>query len=107
VLSFFDAELGAQLRDGIGISWGSRLERQAGYFVPVTLAAGGSLGEAADHLLATKILRKISGRVELQVGELTALRQDLEARWGKLCGKSRPVKSLRVLRSESRELGLV
>lgn len=106
VLSFFDTELGTQMRDGIGISWGSRLERQAGYFVPVTLAAGGSLGEAADHLLATKILRKISGRAELQASELTTLRQDLESRWGRLCPKGKPVKSLRVLKSESRELGL-
>ncbi|GAA1717120.1 AAA family ATPase [Nonomuraea bangladeshensis] len=107
VLAFLDQKLGDRLRDQFGVSWGSRLERQAGRFVPVTVAAGGKLGEAADHLLATKVLRKLSGRVEISAGDLRDLRNDITTLWAPAFPGTSPAKSLRVLNAEIRSLGQV
>ncbi|WP_242882296.1 AAA family ATPase [Actinomadura litoris] len=106
VLSFLDGSLGERLRDGFGVSWGNRLERQAKRFVPVTVAAGGRTGEAADHLLATKVLRKLIGRVEIAPGDLQRLHKDIEALWGPAFPGTTAAKSLRVLDGEIRSLGL-
>ncbi|MFI0409334.1 AAA family ATPase [Actinomadura sp. 3N508] len=105
VLEFFDKELGPRLRDEFGVSWGSRLQRQARRFVPVTVGAGGAAGEAADHLLATKILRKLSGRVDIPVGDLRALEGLIQARWTAAFAGTDPSRSLRALRAEIRSRG--
>ncbi|OPG12610.1 AAA family ATPase [Microbispora sp. GKU 823] len=105
VLTFFDDRLGAELRDRFGVSWGSRLERQARSFVPVMVAAGGGVSEAADHLLATKVLRKLSGRVEILAGDLRELRDDITRQWGEAFPGTTPVKSLRLLDQEMRSMG--
>ncbi|WP_375768963.1 hypothetical protein NR798_46040 [Archangium gephyra] len=55
------------------VGWGNRLERQIADFVPVVLASEGTELEAADHLFATKLLRKIRGRHETQQEDLDAL----------------------------------
>lgn len=50
------------LVDEFGVGIGNRLKkRQIGQFVPVFLASGGSIGEAIDHLLVTRALRRIVG----------------------------------------------
>jgi dynein-related subfamily AAA family protein len=106
VLTFLDDGLGDRLRGDFGVSWGSRLERQARRFVPVTVAAGGDLGEAADHLLATKVLRKLIGRVEIAPAELRELRSEVEALWPAAFSGTAPAKSLRLLDGEIRSLGI-
>ena len=109
ILGFFDGRLGTRLRDDFGVSWGSRLERQARRFIPVIVVAGGTAGEAADHLLATKILRKLSGRVEIGAGELRQLHQDIDSYWrdeAALVGTT-PAKSLRMLDNAIRSLGQI
>jgi AAA domain (dynein-related subfamily) len=107
ILEFFDRRLGGILRDGFGVSWGIRLERQARSFAPVTVAAGGAAGEAADHLLATKILRKLTDRFDVAQGDLRDLRREIEARWKPEFGEMVPRRSLRVLDSEIRSAGQV
>jgi len=49
VLEEFDDEL----------SWGPRITRQIRRFVPTVVAAGGSMGLAVDHLLYTKLTRRL------------------------------------------------
>lgn len=49
VLEDFDDEL----------SWGPRITRQISRFVPTVIAAGGSVGLAVDHLLYTKLTRRL------------------------------------------------
>ena len=107
VLEFFDQGLGDRLRGDFGLSWGIRLERQARRFVPVTIAAGGTAGEAADHLLATKVLRKLTGRIEVAAGDLRELRNDISALWDSSFAGTTPAKSLRVLDGQIRSLGQV
>ncbi|MFF6846139.1 AAA family ATPase [Streptomyces antimycoticus] len=107
VLDLLDNGLGHRLRQGFGISWGSRLTRQAESFIPVVRAAGGEIGEAADHLLATKVLRKLQGRVEVPANELQALRSELQALWPTVCELTEPTDSLRVLDDEIRYRGVL
>ncbi len=106
VLGYFDGQLGDRLREGLRVSWGNRLDEQARAFVPVVRAAGGHLGEAADHLLATKVLRKLRGRVEVPHSELEALRDLIQSTWGKICSDTKPEKSVQVLQDEIRFRGL-
>jgi hypothetical protein len=54
--------LGETLQRRFGVNWGNRLERQIRHYVPVVKASGGSIGEAIDHIVATKLIRKIRGR---------------------------------------------
>jgi hypothetical protein len=49
VLEGFDDEL----------SWGPRITRQINKFVPTVIATGGSMGLAVDHLLYTKLTRRL------------------------------------------------
>lgn len=49
VLEDFDDEL----------SWGPRITRQINRFVPTVVATGGSMGLAVDHLLYTKLTRRL------------------------------------------------
>lgn len=64
-----------------GVGWGNRLERQLGRFVPVVLAAGGTLTEALDHLVATKLVRKLEDRFGVSPDALDGLADDLELVW--------------------------
>ena len=99
MLQFLEDVLGDRLRLDLRVSWGSRLTRQAAEYVPVVCAAGGSIGEAADHLLATKVLRKLKGRVEVKQSALKSLQELIDTRWpqGQGWGHTRPEKSVRVL----------
>jgi hypothetical protein len=82
------------------VGWGNRLEDQARRFVPVVVAAGGSVGEAVDHLLVTRILRKIQDRHDVRASQLEELKKVLVADWAALRGSSTPVKSLALLNRE-------
>jgi hypothetical protein len=102
---FLDDELAEMLGRRFGIGWGNRLERQVRAFVPVVVAAGGSLGEGLDHLIASKVLRKVKDRHDTRPEDLTALREKLLGAWSKLgCGDS-PERSRSILDEELRRLG--
>lgn len=64
-----------------GVGWGNRLERQLARFVPVVVEAGGSLTEALDHLVATKLVRKLEDRFGLRSEDLDELADNIEALW--------------------------
>lgn len=63
------------------VGWGGRLEKQIKQFVPVVLAAGGSLGEALDQLVTSRVLRKICDRHDLLEEDLVVLSGVLEQSW--------------------------
>ena len=50
------------------------------------ITAGGTVGEATDHVVATKLLRKLRNRHDVRVRQLNDLRTTLQTRWkeGKL-----------------------
>jgi hypothetical protein len=63
------------------LGWGNRLERDVERFVPVVVDAGGSVGEALDHLLETKLLRKLRDRHDVRTKPLEDLREQLAKTW--------------------------
>lgn len=87
-----------------GVGWGNRLDRQIESFVPVVLDAGGDLTEAADHLVATKLVRKLENRFGVRPEDLDALADSIEVQWLDLDESHNPGKTLDALRTESKKL---
>jgi len=102
---FVDAQFAEILGRRFRVGWGNRLERQMLNFVPVVLAAGGTMTEAVDHILATKLLRKIRDRHDTRPEDLEALRLAVEEAWPRLGSQGEPVKSTSIVRAELRRLG--
>ncbi|MCU8060994.1 AAA family ATPase [Shewanella sp. SM55] len=90
------------LQKQFSVGWGNRLERQLTAFIPVVLAAGGSLGQAVDHLITTKVLRpgKVVGRYDTTKDDVNQLIEALEETWELLYTDDKPVKGLRLLEKE-------
>jgi len=103
--SFLQERLGGILGRRFRVGWGNRLERQIEHFVPVVVAAGGSVGEATDHILATKILRKIRDRHDNRPEDIIALRDRVQTEWKQLDRDAGPVRSVELLSQELRRLG--
>ena len=104
-IGFLDANVREPLSRHFEISWGPRLERQLKRYVPVVVGAGGSIGEATDHLLAMRLLRKLKNRHDNRPEHLDALRKAIESAWPQLDRKTNPERSIEVLISELRRLG--
>ena len=72
VLEDFDDEL----------SWGSRITRQIHRFVPTVVASGGSMGLAVDHLLYTKLTRRLRDSFSPQTRNARKLLlQSIQTHW--------------------------
>ncbi|CBJ80607.1 hypothetical protein XBJ2_2750001 [Xenorhabdus bovienii str. Jollieti] len=88
------------------LGWGNRFEKQALDFIPVMLASGAMKGIALDHLLSTRVMRsgKVTGRYNVSVDAVKALKGALESFWSreKLVGE--PVKSLEFLNADIRRM---
>lgn len=80
----------------IGIGWGNRLQAQAKKFIPVYIETGGSLSDALDHLLATKIFRngKVTGRYDTNAEKIQDILDALEKTWVKLGLDDYPTNSI-------------
>ncbi|MGM9319284.1 hypothetical protein [Deinococcus aquaticus] len=102
--TYLEKELGGVLNDRFGLTWGNRLERQMRAFVPVMVAAGGTVAQATDHILASKILRKIQNQFDVQPDDLTELQHQLRKTWPKLGGQ--PEQSSRTIDQALRRLGV-
>jgi len=102
---FLQEELGETLGRRFRVGWGNRLERQLGFYVPVVVAAGGTVGEATDHILATKLLRKIRDRHDNRPEDIIALRERIQTGWSVLDKKHEPRRSLALLQQELHRLG--
>lgn len=71
------------------VGWGNRLENQLSRYLPVVVEAGGSVGEAMDHLL-TKVLRKLKDRHDVRAPALEKLSTDLLEAWDSLDSANPP-----------------
>ena len=105
VRAFIEKRLGGILNKRFRVGWGNRLERQMENYVPVVMASGGSIGEATDHIMATKLLWKIRERHDNRPDDIIALRDLINSEWTTLDKKGSPDKSLSVLSEELHRLG--
>ena len=83
-LSSVLALLDGPLRDAfsqVGVGWGSRLERQLNQFVPVVISSGGTATEALDHVVATRLIRKVVDRFDIRVEDLELLLLSVQSGW--------------------------
>ena len=83
----------------LGVNWGNRIDNQMRTFVPVAHEAGATIGEAADHILSTKIVRKVRDRHDLTPDVLESLAQFIEERWSELDAQP-PTATLTILEGE-------
>ncbi|MBT7790639.1 MAG: AAA domain-containing protein, partial [Calditrichaeota bacterium] len=102
---FLEKNLADLLGNKFGVGWGNRLERQMQDYVPIIIELGGSLGEATDHILASKLLRKIRDRHDNRPEDIIALRERINTEWPSLDPNSKPSKSFIILSDELRRLG--
>jgi hypothetical protein len=102
---FLHDNVGDILGQRFQVGWGNRLERQMGFYVPVVISAGGNVGEATDHILATKLLRKIRDRHDNRPEDIMALRDKVKNEWMQLDRNSQPNKSMALLKQELHRLG--
>ena len=100
---FLNDNLSSILESKFKIAWGKRLEDQMGRYIPVVIAAGGSLTEATDRILATKILRKVRDRHDIQQADLIEIKNTIDTYWSEL-DKGEPSKSLKIIESELNRL---
>lgn len=100
VRNWFDEKsgLGPVLGKEFRLAWGNRLERDIERYVPVVCEAGGGVGEAVDHLLQTKLLRKLRGRYDLRPQGLEDVRSILDKSW--VDANCHPERSLELLDQE-------
>lgn len=101
--NFLDKSLAQQLAK-LGLGWGNRLESQMNRFVPVIIEAGGTVGEATDHILATKLLRKLRGRFDLGAKQLEEFQNHLIQEWDKFDKPNPPTKCYELLEREIKRL---
>lgn len=102
VMDWMNRNLSDLLKKSFRIGWGGRLNKQLHRFVPVVVAAGGTQGEALDQMLATRVLRKLQGRYDLDVEALKTVDAVLREKW---TGKTQLTASLAVVRGELQRLG--
>lgn len=105
IIEFLDTHWRGRLAEELRIGWGNRLERQIKQFAPVVVAAGGSPGEALDHLLATRILRSVRGRYDIHADTLDTLRTDLVESLMRFDSAHEPAATRRLLDDELRSRG--
>ena len=103
--AFLQEHLGKTLERRFRVGWGNRLERQMDRYLPIVVAAGGTVGEATDHVLATKLLRKIRDRHDNRPEDIVALRDLIQTDWLQIDQETKPVRSLELLANELHRLG--
>lgn len=90
------------LKDPFFVRWSPRFEDHVRKFVPVYVACGGEVADAADQLLATKVLRRLRDRYGNKKADLDKLRDELSAAWEEFRGDAQPQRSRKVLEVASR-----
>lgn len=103
--AFLDSSFADLLGRRFRVGWGNRLERQMLDFVPVVIAAGGTVGEAVDHIFATKLLRKVRDRHDTRPEDFTALSKRIAEAWPNLDKAVAALRSTSIVRDELRRLG--
>ena len=88
------------LQQRFRVGWGNRLEHQLARYLPVVVDSGGTVGEAMDHLLVTKVLRKLKDRHDVRATALEELREKLTKAWSNLDGASEPERCFALIDGE-------
>ena len=101
---FLKETLGEILYKRFRVGWGNRLQKHMEAYIPVVIECGGTLGESVDHILASKILRKIRDRHDNQPESVRELREKIDNSWSRL-NASKARKSLALLDIELERLG--
>ncbi len=114
VVRALEDHLAAHLEKGFDVGWGNRLERQINAFVPVYLACGGRIGEAVDHIIFSKLIRKVRGRHDIDADDIRGLQsavvavlKALDATWladGRSHGQAHDIQSLEAIDKEGKRL---
>jgi hypothetical protein len=102
ISQYLDQRFLSLLGDLFNIGWGNRLERQLKDFAPMIMACGGSIGEATDHVLATKLLRKLRGRHDNTEKDLKEVLSVLDDDW--IDNQHKPRKSRAVIEESLRSV---
>ena len=102
---FLETHLRKPMQSSFNIGWGNRLNKQIETFVPVVRACGGSLTEAVDHLITTKLLRKIRDRHNVLQSNIESMSETLLDIWSALDGNNIPEQSISLLEIEARKKG--
>ena len=94
------ADFTTTLQTQFRLGWGNRLEAQMRRYIPAVLGAGGTIGEAMDHLLATKLLRKLRDRHDVHLAGLEQIKDELLNEWESLDVESLPESCIELLDHE-------
>jgi hypothetical protein len=103
VVALLNSDLRPELQRLCGIGWGPRLEEQARSYTAVVRGAGGDLEEATDHVLATKLLRKVRGRYQIRRDHLSSAEEVIRRCWQQAKLRGEPEASLALLVDEQRK----
>ena len=103
IWAYLEDNLRVRLAKDFDIGWGPRLKRQMERYVPVVIETGGTPGEAADQLLAMRLLRKLKDRHSTRPEHLEVLKGAIEESW--FDRKAQPTKSIRLLDGELARMG--
>lgn len=96
--------LGETLEQDAGVGWGPRIENQMIRVVAVGQDLGLAPAITADHVFATKVVRKLTGRFDLQAPTIRRLRDEIGVAWSTL-SSTEPELSFRMLDDELRRSG--
>lgn len=111
VMRFLDDDMAPELGKVFNVGWSHRLRRIAETFVPVMVVSDGqdrtrAEAEAADHLLATKVFRKLEGRFDVSADDFKLLEDHLLSKWRESFGDDTlPAKSVSIIEREAHRLG--
>jgi len=94
------APFAEDLQHRFRVGWGNRLELQLARYLPVVVESGGTIGEAMDHLLVTKVLRKLKDRHDVRATALEELREKLTKAWSDLDASTSPERSVALIDGE-------
>lgn len=95
--------LALALEKNASLTLGNRLDKQLACYLPVVLEMDGTVSEAMDHVLQTRVLRKVRDRHSILREDLEQLKACLEKEWKALDPanpKDLPVRSLDLLEKE-------
>lgn len=81
VVALLNSDLRPELQRLCSIGWGPRVEEQARTYTAVVCGAGGRIEEAADHVLATKLLRKVRGQYQIRRDHLSSAEEVIRRSW--------------------------
>lgn len=88
------------LQSRFRVGWGNRLENQLARYLPVVVESGGTISEAMDHLLVTKVLRKLKDRHDVRASALEELSTKLQTAWDKLDDANPPERCVALIERE-------